>query len=51
MPDDHQETEFQAHFFEGPFWDDDPEEVEPDDDATSVDGDDDEVEGHASGFG
>ena len=50
MPDDHKDEEIQAHFFEGPIWDD-PEEVEPDENATPVDGDEDDVEGHASGFG
>jgi hypothetical protein len=46
------DTEFQAHFFEGPSWDD-PDEVEPEPAGSPTEGDQDEddVEGHASGFG
>jgi hypothetical protein len=50
---DHHDTEFQAHVFEGPSWDD-PEEDEPERTGTLVEGDqddEDDVEAHASGFG
>ena len=51
---DHHDTDFQAHVFEGPLWDD-PEEVEPEPTVTPAEGDqddhEDDVEGHASGFG
>jgi len=51
---DQNDTDFQAHVFEGPVWDD-PEEVEPERAGTSAEGDhdddEDDVEAHASGFG
>jgi hypothetical protein len=50
MPNDHHDGDFQGHLFDGPVWDD-PEDVEPDATSTSAEGDEDDVEGHASGFG
>ena len=50
-PNDHSDTDLQAHIFEGPVWDD-PEDVDPEISGTAErDQDDDDVEAHASGFG
>ena len=53
-PNDHSDTDFQAHVFEGPLWDD-PEEVEPEPPGAPTERDQeddaDDVEAHASGFG
>ena len=52
-PNDPNDTDLQAHIFEGPLWDD-PEDVEPEPPGTSAErdqDDEDDVEAHASGFG
>ena len=50
---EHHDTEFHAHLFEGPSWDD-ADEVEPEPTTPSAEGDqddhEDDVEAHASGF-
>jgi hypothetical protein len=47
---DQDNTEFEAHFFGGPVWDD-PDEVEAEATGPEQDDGEDDVEGHASGFG
>jgi hypothetical protein len=50
MPeDDKHSDDIQAHLFAGPFWDEEEEPSELDDEPVADDADDDVVEAHASG--
>jgi hypothetical protein len=50
MPNENNDADVAAHFFEGPGWDD-HEEDEPQPEMADDRDDEDDVEGHASGMG